>query len=577
MAVRFGPYEVLLVVAAIATAVVAVYAWRRRDKPGATFLALILAGNSCWAVLSLVGSLASGEPLALLSAKLVYLFVPITVTGVFLFALTYTGREDWLGPRLYAALAVEPLLLNVAVWTNDLHGAFWTIDGVSNSSRIGWDITFEILFHVHIGYSYLLMAAATVWLVQFALGADRLYQRQIFGLLGSLAPPWVANVLFIFAPLPADPTPIALALTGLGLTWSILRARLLDIAPIARAAVIETIADGVIVVDDTRRVVDANAAARELFDWPDQAVGTRLESALGDAPEATARIEPLLQDYEEGSTELKIADRYFTVDVAPLEDVRGEFIGHALLVHDVTERKDRELELERRNEQLDRFAGVVSHDLRNPLHVASSALELANETGKAEHFERVERAHSRMEQLIDDLLMLAREGAQIADREPVSLATIARTSWDTVSTDSATLEIDGDTTLLADPNRLQQLLENLYRNSVEHGSTSSRTGPDDSVERADPSVTVRVAPTEDGFLVEDDGPGIPAAVRERVLEGEYTTEDTDVGIGLMVVSHVAEAHGWEMTIDQPEGGGARFRFSDVGASDTERSADKPAE
>ena len=556
MAVRFGPYEVLLVVAAIATAVVAVYAWRRRDKPGAPFLALILASNSAWAVVSLVGSLARGEALALLSAKLVYLFVPVTVTGVFLFALTYTGREHWLGPRLYAALAVEPILLNVAVWTNDVHGAFWTVDGVSESSRLGWDITYDVLFHAHIGYSYLLMAAATVWLVQFALGADRLYQRQILGLLASLVPPWIANVLFVVSAVAVDPTPIAFALTGLGLTWSILRARLLDITPIARAAVIQTIADGVIVVDDTGRVVDANATARELFDWPEQIVGASLESALSDEPAVAARIEPLLHDSEERSTELEIEHRFYTIDASPLEDVRGEFIGHALLVHDVTDRKDRELELKRRNEQLDRFAGVVSHDLRNPLHVASSALHLAKETGSEAHFHRVERAHRRMEQLIQDLLMLAREGEEIADRESVSLAEIARTSWDTVSTNGATLEIDGDRTLLADPNRLQQLLENLYRNSVEHTESD---------------VTVRIAATDDGFLVADDGPGIPLSVRESVLEGDYSTEDGGLGIGLMVVDHVASAHGWELAIGDSTEGGACFRFSNVATADTERS------
>ena len=420
---------------------------------------------------------------------------------------------------------------------------------MSESSRIGWDITFEVLFQIHIAYSYLLMAAATVWLVQFALGADRLYQRQVLGLLGSLVPPWVGNVLFIVAPLSADPTPIALSLTGLGLTWSILRARLLDIAPLARAAVIETIADGVVVVDDTGQIVDANTAARELFEWSEHAIGSQIETALSEAPDVTDRIQPLLATYEETSTEFELGDRYYTVDAAPLTDVRGEFIGHALLVHDVTERKDRELELQRRNEQLDRFAGVVSHDLRNPLHVASSALELARETGKKEHFERVERAHHRMEELIEDLLMLAREGEQIADREAVSLAELAQTAWDTVSTSEATLEIDGDTTLAADPNRLQQLLENLYRNSVEH---------------AGPDVTIRVAATDSGFVVEDDGLGIPSEIRNAVAESRYSIEETSAGIGLLIVSHVAEAHGWELSIGESATGGARFEFDTDG-------------
>lgn len=559
MAVRFGLFEALLVVAAVATGTVAVYVWQQRDKPGSEFLTIILTASAGWSVASLVGSLARGDQLALIGARLVFVFVSVSIAGIFLFALTYTGREHWLGPRLYAALAVEPILLNLAVWTNDVHGYFWTIDGTNEASRIGWDVTFEVLFYVHIGYSYLLMAVATVWLIQFALRADRLYQRQVLGLLGSLFPPWIANVLFVLALVPVDPTPLAFSLTGLGFTWSILRARLLDIAPIARAAVVETIADGVVVVDDTGRIVDHNDAAQALFGWPSPAVGTRFDQAFEGRSGIASHIEPLLETDDQSSIELRLGDRFYTVDVAPLDDVRGEAIGHALLVHDVTDQKQREIELERRNEQLDRFAGVISHDLRNPLHVASSSLRLARESGAAEHFDRVERAHQRMEELIEDLLTLARDGAEIDDRQSVSLAAIARTAWDTVATDGATLEVDGDTTLSADPNRLQQVLENLYRNSVEHAGAS---------------VTIRVAPTEDGFLVEDDGPGIPPSVRESVLDGEYTAEDTDVGIGLMVVSHVAQAHGWEMTITDSPDGGACFRFVTDGDRPGDASAAK---
>lgn len=222
--------------------------------------------------------------------------------------------------------------------------------------------------------------------------------------------------------------------------------------------------------------------------------------------------------------------------------------GHVVNSREVTERKAREQELQRRNERLDEFASVLSHDLRNPLNVAQGRLELASEECDSDHFDPIDRAHERMEALIDDLLTLAREGTAVTDPEPVQLSTTLDDCWRTVETACANLDIDGDGTVLADESRLKQVFENLFRNAVEHGGES---------------VSVTVGVSDDGFYVVDDGPGIPADERDRVFEAGYSSSREGTGFGLSIVKEIVEAHGWEIRVGDTADGGARFDVTGV--------------
>ena len=247
---------------------------------------------------------------------------------------------------------------------------------------------------------------------------------------------------------------------------------------------------------------------------------------------------------------------------------------HLGSARDVTRRREQKRKVERKNERLKEFTSVVSHDLRNPLNVAQGHLELARETGEERHFEKTSAALDRMETLIEDLLALARQGNDVTDAESLSLEAVARQAWGTVSTGEATLSVDGDLgEVAADHGRLQELFENLFRNSVEHGSPSNRPADDDSVEHGstgsrtksddaadheDDELTVRVGRTKEGFYVADDGPGIPAEERERVFHHGHTTSDDGSGLGLSIVESIVNAHGWDVAVTEGPDGGARF-------------------
>ncbi|MFC6989854.1 sensor histidine kinase [Haloplanus sp. GCM10025708] len=241
---------------------------------------------------------------------------------------------------------------------------------------------------------------------------------------------------------------------------------------------------------------------------------------------------------------------------------------------DVTDRKESELAVERRNERLRTVASVLSHDLRNPLTVAQGYLDaLSNRVDGAE-MEHIRTALTRMNDIISDALILARESEPEA-LEVVTLRDAAERAWEHVETRGAALEVTGSVAFEADRSLLGNLFENLFRNAVEHGSTSSRDAPDergatrgqnaaapaDTVEY-EVDVTVRVGPLDDapGFFVEDDGPGVPEDVRESVFESGFTTrsEGGSTGLGLTIVSAVAERHGWTVDLTESADGGARF-------------------
>jgi len=236
----------------------------------------------------------------------------------------------------------------------------------------------------------------------------------------------------------------------------------------------------------------------------------------------------------------------------------------AATVEAAWERANREAELQRQNERLDEFASVVAHDLRNPLTVSMSFLDLAEETGDSEYFEHVASGHDRIERLIDDLLTLAKGKATIEDAEQVALESVATEAWGYVDTDAATLAVgDALPVVDGDPGRLTQLFENLFRNSVEHGSTSSRPQADDAVEHGgtDVSITVGSLPDDAGFFVADDGVGIPVERRDEVFEHGVTTNEDGTGFGLSIVADIARAHDWTVSVTDAHDGGARFEFA----------------
>ncbi|EMA39700.1 multi-sensor signal transduction histidine kinase [Halobiforma nitratireducens JCM 10879] len=338
--------------------------------------------------------------------------------------------------------------------------------------------------------------------------------------------------------------------------------------------------------DGTYRIEAVNSAFVRVFGYEgEDVVGDLLgESVMpDDDPTERELIDGSLPDHSDNGVEVVRATasgpRSFLLRHVPFATGDETTAGY-LIYTDLTELKERERELERKTARLDQFASVLSHDLRNPLNVADGYLEAARQSDDpTAELEEIERSLDRMERIIDDVLTLARSGGDIDDCDAVDLEQAAREAWENVSTPDASLDIEPNGRVRADRSRLLRLLENLFRNAIEHGSPDSSAdgggvaagcarddsemGSDcdcDSHSSSEPAVRVRVEPLEEGFAVEDDGPGIPPDERDTVFESGYTTGDGNTGFGLAIVEQISEAHGWRIDLTDGADGGARFEF-----------------
>ena len=349
--------------------------------------------------------------------------------------------------------------------------------------------------------------------------------------------------------------------------------------------IVEAVGDPVYALDDDGAFTFVNEAIEPMTGYaPDDLVGEHIGIIMTDADveRGDRLIGELLTDpdTDSGTLEMDVVTRWGehvpsenNLALLPTDD--GDFAGTAGVIRDIQERKARE-------ERLSEFASVVSHDLRNPLNVVQGRLSMAMESGDVTHLDAATAAADRMEQLIEDLLTLARQGNAVGSVEAIDIGTAAKGAWANVDTAGATLEVVGTATVDADPERLQELFENLFRNSVEHGggreqgdgvAYDTHVGQPGSepisgaAGRRPLDLTVTVgavsddAATPSGFYVADDGAGIPPADRERVFERGYTTADGGTGFGLAIVEDIATAHGWSVRATESESGGARFEFT----------------
>ena len=494
----------------------------------------LLVTSGGWA-LSTVGFLLGPTPTVQYGFYLVGLVVGFSTIGPWLyFASAFTGRS-FHRKRDYRLAAVALFVLVVAVkLSNPLHGLYFEATVVAEPFP-HLAIHSGILHWLIMGLTYALAAVGYFMLLELFDRVD--YDtRPFLGLLAITGLPVLFDVAALRTDLllPLNYEPLGVALFAVGVLFVFLeRFQTLQLAG-GRD-------EPVVVLDVDRHVLDYNSQALSLY--PDLAgsIGDPLSEALPSVAALAEDDEPVLaREGPDGTRYFRLSTNPFGADATDL--------GSLLVFSDITHREQYRRELERQNERLDAFASMVSHDLRNPLNVASLRLESARADREDEDLAAAADALDRMEALIDDVLTLARQGQPVDEPEPVDLAAVAGRAWDMVHDDAEGLEVVGDGRFQADPDRLQRLLENLFRNAREHGGGA---------------VTVTVGPLADGrgFFVADDGSGIAPDEREAVFESGYSTDEDGTGFGLAIVRDIAAAHRWDVSVGDSEDGGARFAFT----------------
>lgn len=214
------------------------------------------------------------------------------------------------------------------------------------------------------------------------------------------------------------------------------------------------------------------------------------------------------------------------------------------------EAEQRSRELAYHNDQLENFARLLAHELRNPLAIAKEYHHLSQPQNDVAA-EKVAVPHERIEEMIDVLLDTVQRSTVRVQDNSIPLAELAPKVWDDLSmrTEGATLHVDTERTIRGNPIHVEQLLANLFQSSLEHSEGEE--------------VTVRIGDFEGGFYVEDTGPGLPAGTHDDVVEAGYTTMKHGMGLGHTIVVQMTELYDWAWNLTDSESGGVRMEFTNV--------------
>lgn len=587
-------FSALALVGGACLAVYAFYVWRHRRASAGASLAVVLAAAGWWGLAYAIELAATRLSTRLLWGDAKWLGICLLPPAWFAFVMQYTGRDRWVNRSTMAALAVVPaavivLLANQA--THDLvryYPRSAAADPADAIAQVG------PLFWPFLVYADLVIWGCTALFVWTLTRLSRLYWRQSVLLIVTVLLPFLANVLHNLNVGPfgrVELTPFLFVLTGAVLVWGIFRFRLLDLAPIASSRIFQIMHDAVVVLDPYGRVVNANLAAERLMGQPvGHAVGQPLERLVPGWATAISHRRGASTSSDNPSDEAIIAGRVYDLTVSALPDRQGQPTGELLIGRDVSERRQAEQDLrdslareraaterltvalEREqaaterlralDEMKDAFLQGVSHDLRTPL---TSVLGIALTLDRGQQvlpasevrdlLGRLQGNARKLDRLLTNLLDLERlaRGTLNPDRRRVDLGElVSRIVKDAGSEllGERRISLESSPVLVAvDAPKVERIVENLLANVARHT-------------RAGTAVWVRVEACSGGALivVEDAGPGVPAAVRQAIFQPfqqgpSITAHAPGAGIGLALVAYFAGMHGGRAWVeDRPQGG-----------------------
>lgn len=569
---RFTSHLLLLLAATALSTKLAHYAWRRRPATGSTLFALLMLAMTQWSLAYILEITSTSLASKLVWVKFQYLGMAILPVAWLIFIQEFTGNESRITRRNVLMLALVPTTTFLLALSNEWHGWVW-----QQATLISRDNMFPILklengfwFWVHLLFSYGCLSWASLVLVnRWRRETVELYRWQYVALLFGLLLPLTGNVLFISGLSPQDLTTFTFLISGVALVHYTLRFRLFDIAPIAHRAVVNSLADGIMVLDTQHRIADVNPAAEQIVGRPaTQLIGEPLEGLWPNL--LTGKVEPSQEPIE---VKLGSAEdlRYYEITVSRLHDWRRALRGHLLVFHDITHQK----ELEKTREGM---THTMVHDLRDPLSNSLFALELLK--GDLSGFDSPESmelldltfAHTlKTLKLVDKILEISRlkNGIEmVITRTTFSLSELAgrvmAAQEGMVASKGLQMIVDIPDAMppaWADEGLIERVVQNLMDNSIKfspsrgtirltaHLGESNGGGP--------------VSSTRLVVSLSDEGPGIPDGIRERIFDRFVTgpTKGSGIGLGLAFCRMAVMAHGEHIWVESKPGCGTTVTFT----------------
>jgi PAS domain S-box-containing protein len=512
-------------------------------------------------------------------AKMLYFGVASLPVALFAFALTFTGRDGWLTGKRFALLATIPILTVILVLSNESHRLVWTDWSLESSGGNLSILRMEhgLAFWANAIIAYGLVAASAVLMVQALNRRPREYHGQLLSILLGIAVPWATNLVsnLVFH---ADLTPFAFLFSVLAVAWSIYKYHLFERAPNPFETVIASMRDAVFILDMRNRIVNVNPAGQQMLSLSKaEILGRQPSEVFKEQADILDGYQHALNIREEITVGGDHHIRHYELSISPLTDRFDKILGRAVILHDISDRKQAENAMAIARDQAlessrvkSEFLARISHELRTPLGVIRGYADLLSEPvygtlselqtkAVSEIIDSTQRISDMVGELLDEARLAA--GAVQLEIKPFNPAEILADVKEKMSVlaDQKKLALSTEIDprlppeLVGDPTRIHQMVTNLTSNSIKF----TRQG----------EVSIRFYPSEaDKWAMEvtDTGPGIPKEAHESIFE-PFRQADSSIprifggtGLGLSIVKHLTNLMGGQITVQSEVGHGSTF-------------------
>ena len=330
----------------------AIYTWLRRSMIGANKFVLVMIGASIWCFAHTLKIVSNTTQMMIVFDNIAYIGMDMIAIGVLTFSISYTQNKNQPGKWVWILLSIEPILNLIMIWSDPLHGLFrthLTTASVDHFNLIIYD--HGIWGIIILSYFYTVFIFSLLLLIRFYLQANQLNRTQTAIFILGICFPYTMGILSMLGfikTLNRDIFPVTFGLSSIFLAWGVFRFRIFDIMPVARERIIESMHEGMVLIDEKERIIDVNPAALEIIGFGEKDILGKpithvipLSNSNLLSKNEKIQLEAEIKNVKTDSTNM------YEIRLSPLTDQRGEFLGQLIFLQDITRRKILEAELHR--------------------------------------------------------------------------------------------------------------------------------------------------------------------------------------------------------------------------------------
>lgn len=580
MSLQLNVLSLSLILPTVVSLLLALEALKPKYASRAKFFALLMFFIAGWSAAYGFELASSDFEGMVFWLKVEYFFIPFVPLMLYLVVRQYAGLKHDFKPKQLIYLLPIPVLTLLLSVTNDYHHLYYESVSIDRSATFPLlSLEIGIWYKVHLIYAYALVIAASVVLVRKLIFQRSLFRNQLIYMLIAVLIPMLLLSLYLFEIFPVDnldPTPFAFTFSGLAMSVSILRYRMLDLMPIAREHVFTSMPDGLVVLDNKMRIIDANPGSMKIFSWDEIPFGALVENIWKPYP----MLVDMLRELKSESIVMEVNKQkelfYYQISTSAIRDHKTQEVGYLVIIHDITVRytmqeaiRQSEEKLKRLNAEKDKLFSVIAHDLRGPLGTFTGLTEMAMfQADDVSHEEKqqlatdMHKSAQALQNLLENLLYwsrMQREDVKIHTEKLRVKALLDENLvlfQNAISTKSLVIEKHflEEAKVLADKQMLMTVLRNLLSNAIKFTPRNGKIS--------------LISKTENpGFLqiqVSDSGIGMD----ETILKNLFSIEDSmgrpgtegeaSSGLGLILSHEFIEKMNGRILVKSTPGKGSTF-------------------